>query len=191
MAKKTTKLRPWTPTDISKLKGLAKKKVGVDKIARALKRTAGATAIKAHMLGVSFDTRGMKKPRFDLPEEQQPRNIQRADIAPANGHAMVVDGHFKTHYANAKGVNKETWILVIEGRARIGSTNTVAGDAIFVEGDRAGIEIGRDGMSDLIAYPGPDPIVSLLQDCGARTARLTDRSAVHSLKSNEIVEAQT
>ena len=37
---------------------LAKKKVGVDKIARALKRTAGATAIKAHMLGVSFDNRG-------------------------------------------------------------------------------------------------------------------------------------
>jgi len=104
---------------------------------------------------------------------------------------MVVDGHFKTNYANAKGVNKETWILVIEGRARIGSTNTVAGDAIFVEGDRAGIEVGPDGMSDLIAYPGPDPIVSLLQDCGARTARLADRSAVHSLKSNEIVEAQT
>ena len=133
----------------------------------------------------------MKKPRFDLPEEQQPRNIQRADIAPANGYAMVVDGHFKTNYANAKGVNKETWILVIEGRARIGSTNTVAGDAIFVEGDRAGIEVGPDGMSGLIAYPGPDPIVSLLQDCGARTARLADRSAVHSLKSNEIVEAQT
>jgi hypothetical protein len=58
MAKKTTKLRPWTATDIYKLKGLAKKKVGVDKIARALKRTAGATAVKAHMLGVSFDTRG-------------------------------------------------------------------------------------------------------------------------------------
>ena len=91
----------------------------------------------------------------------------------------------------ALNADQETWILVIEGRARIGSTNTVAGDAIFVEGDRAGIEVGPDGMSGLIAYPGPDPIVSLLQDCGARTARLADRSAVHSLKSNEIVEAQT
>lgn len=48
----------------------------------------------------------MKKPRFNLPEEQQPRNIQRADIAPANGYAMVVDGHFKTQYANAEGANK-------------------------------------------------------------------------------------
>ena len=91
----------------------------------------------------------------------------------------------------ALNADQETWILVIEGRARIGSTNTVAGDAIFVEGDRAGIEVGPDGMSGLIAYPGPDPVVSLLQDCGARTARLADRSAVHSLKSNEIVEAQT
>jgi hypothetical protein len=56
--KKTVKLRPWTATDIYKLKGLAKKKVGVDKIARALKRTVGATAVKAHVLGVSLDTRG-------------------------------------------------------------------------------------------------------------------------------------
>jgi hypothetical protein len=26
----------------------------------------------------------------------QPRNIQRADIAPTHGYALVVDGHFKT-----------------------------------------------------------------------------------------------
>jgi hypothetical protein len=58
MAKKTVKLRPWTATDVHKLKGLAKKKVGVEKIARTLKRTIGATAVKAHMLGVSLDTRG-------------------------------------------------------------------------------------------------------------------------------------
>jgi hypothetical protein len=31
-------------------------------------------------------------------EEPQPRNIQRADIAPVNGFAMVVDGHFKTQF---------------------------------------------------------------------------------------------
>jgi hypothetical protein len=55
---KTVKLRPWTATDVHKLKGLAKKKVGVEKIARTLKRTVGATAVKAHMLGVSLDTRG-------------------------------------------------------------------------------------------------------------------------------------
>ncbi|MDX6711673.1 MAG: hypothetical protein QOH96_2689 [Blastocatellia bacterium] len=39
----------------------------------------------------------MKKPSQRI-EESQPRNIQRADIAPANGYAMVVDGRFKTQF---------------------------------------------------------------------------------------------
>jgi hypothetical protein len=55
--KKTTARREWTATEIHKLKGLAKRKVGVDKIARELNRTA-ATAMKASNLGVSLDTRG-------------------------------------------------------------------------------------------------------------------------------------
>jgi hypothetical protein len=58
MAKKTVRLRAWTATDIHKMKGLAKKKVGVTKIAQALKRTVAATTVKAHLLGVSLDTRG-------------------------------------------------------------------------------------------------------------------------------------
>ncbi len=49
--------RSWTATEIYKLKGLAKKKVGVGKIARALKRSVAATAVKASALGVSLDTR--------------------------------------------------------------------------------------------------------------------------------------
>jgi hypothetical protein len=56
--KKITARRAWTATEIHKLKGLAKKKTGADKIARALKRTIGATAVKASLLGVSLDTRG-------------------------------------------------------------------------------------------------------------------------------------
>jgi hypothetical protein len=56
---KTIKLRrEWTATEIYKLKGLAKKKVGVDKIARTLKRTVAATTVKASLLGVSLDARG-------------------------------------------------------------------------------------------------------------------------------------
>ena len=31
-------------------------------------------------------------------QEPPPRNIQRADIAPSKGYALVVDGHFKTQY---------------------------------------------------------------------------------------------
>jgi len=58
MAKKTVKLRPWTATDVHKLKGLAKKKAGVKKIAEALKRTTRAVENKSYLLGVSLDTRG-------------------------------------------------------------------------------------------------------------------------------------
>ena len=56
-AKKTTR-RAWTSSDVRELKSLAKKKAGVGRIAKALKRTAGAIAVKAHQLGVSLDTRG-------------------------------------------------------------------------------------------------------------------------------------
>jgi hypothetical protein len=41
----------------------------------------------------------MKKPTT-LGDEIQPRNIQRADVPPADGFSLVVDGHFKTHYDN-------------------------------------------------------------------------------------------
>lgn len=57
MAKKKTVRRAWTAADVKTLKSLAKKKTGVTRIAKALKRTAGATAAKAHMIGVSLDTR--------------------------------------------------------------------------------------------------------------------------------------
>ena len=57
-AKKTTVRRAWTSSDVRELKSLAKKKAGVARIAKALKRTAGAIAVKAHQLGVSLDTRG-------------------------------------------------------------------------------------------------------------------------------------
>jgi hypothetical protein len=56
--KKPASRRAWTSSDVRELKSLAKKKVGVAKISKALKRTIGATAVKAHMLGISLDTRG-------------------------------------------------------------------------------------------------------------------------------------
>ena len=40
----------------------------------------------------------MKKPTLRI-EQQQARNIQRADIAPEEGYAMVVDGRLKTHFS--------------------------------------------------------------------------------------------
>jgi hypothetical protein len=39
----------------------------------------------------------MKK-TITLADELQPRKIQRADVPPADGFTLVVDGHFKTRY---------------------------------------------------------------------------------------------
>jgi hypothetical protein len=57
MAKKTSKRRVWTKGDVRELKTFAKQKTPARKIARALKRTEGATRQKAFSLGVSLDSR--------------------------------------------------------------------------------------------------------------------------------------
>jgi hypothetical protein len=58
MARKNSKRREWTKTDIRELKTLARAKTPAGKIARSLKGTEGATRQKAFALGVSLDTRG-------------------------------------------------------------------------------------------------------------------------------------
>jgi hypothetical protein len=54
MAKKTTKLRPWTKEDVRTLKTLAREQTKTTVIARKLKRTLGATRQKAKGLGVTL-----------------------------------------------------------------------------------------------------------------------------------------
>jgi hypothetical protein len=56
-AKKKSARRSWTASDVRELKSLAKKRIGVAKISKVLKRTIGATAVKAHQLGISLSTR--------------------------------------------------------------------------------------------------------------------------------------
>ena len=56
--KKKAVRRAWTASDLREFKSLAKKRIGVAKISKALKRTAGAAAVKAHQLGISLSTRG-------------------------------------------------------------------------------------------------------------------------------------
>jgi hypothetical protein len=55
--KKKAIRRAWTSSELREMKSLAKKKVGVTRISKALKRTIGATAVKAHELGISLSTR--------------------------------------------------------------------------------------------------------------------------------------
>ena len=121
-----------------------------------------------------------------------PRHLTAArTVLIANPHFVLERIDLPANSIWALNADQETWILVIKGHARIGLTNTTVGDAIFVEADRAGIEVGPDGMGGLIAYPGPDPVISLLQDSGERMTESAGTSASPSPKSNEIVEAQT
>jgi hypothetical protein len=54
MAKKATKLRPWTKEDVRTLKTFAREKTKTTVIARKLKRSVGATYQKARGLGVTL-----------------------------------------------------------------------------------------------------------------------------------------
>jgi hypothetical protein len=56
MAKKRKRVA-WTAEHVRTLKSMAKKKTSASKIAKALKRTEGATRQKAFSLGLSLDSR--------------------------------------------------------------------------------------------------------------------------------------
>lgn len=84
----------------------------------------------------------------------------------------------------------ETWILVIEGRGMIGSIDVSIGDAIFAEADGADVQIGPSGMSALIAYPGPDPIMSLLQESKVQITAFAGTSTRHPPELKKHIEVQ-
>jgi len=56
--KKPLVRRAWSKEDIRQMKTMAKAKAGTIRIAKALKRTPGATRVMAAKLGVSLSTRG-------------------------------------------------------------------------------------------------------------------------------------
>ena len=59
MAKKKKAVRrAWIKEDLRTLKSMAKDKQGVKKIAKALKRSPGATSVMAAKRGISLSMRG-------------------------------------------------------------------------------------------------------------------------------------
>jgi mannose-6-phosphate isomerase len=59
--------------------------------------------------------------------------------------------------------DRETWLLVLGGRAIAGSLDVVTGDALFAQSDRVDIRAGASGLIGLVAYTGDRPIPNLLQ----------------------------
>ena len=47
----------------------------------------------------------IKKPTLQI-QERQPRNIQRADVAPEGGFALVIDGNFKMQFESDTAAQK-------------------------------------------------------------------------------------
>ena len=58
MKKKKVVRRAWSKEDLRTLKAMARDKRGVKKIAKALKRSPGATSVMAAKRGISLSTRG-------------------------------------------------------------------------------------------------------------------------------------
>ncbi len=59
--------------------------------------------------------------------------------------------------------DRETWLLVVGGDARIGSFDVALGEAIFAQSDRVNICAGGTGMVGLVAYTGGNSVPHLLQ----------------------------
>ena len=109
----------------------------------------------------------------------------------ANPHFVLERIDLRANSRWLLNAKRETWILVIDGHATIGSISASVGDAVFAEADRADIEVGPAGMSGLVAYPGPDPTMSLLEETGEHMTKSAGASAAREPKPKEIVEAQT
>jgi mannose-6-phosphate isomerase len=85
----------------------------------------------------------------------------------------------------------ETWIFVLDGHAAIGLAGASIGEVIFVGGDRTSIEVGPNGMIGLIAYPGPGPVDSLLQNLSEPPAKMTLPVATAVPQFSGFIEVRT
>jgi mannose-6-phosphate isomerase len=90
----------------------------------------------------------------------------------ANPHFVLERIDLLANTSWALNTDRETWFLVLDGHAAIGLAPASVGEVIFIGDDRASIEVGATGFSGLIAYPGPDPIPSLLQDLAGHAIKL-------------------
>ena len=60
---------------------------------------------------------------------------------------------------------REAWLLVIGGTARVGLLDAGVGEGIFIQADRVDLQSGPAGLTGLVAYTGSEPLPNLLQRC--------------------------
>lgn len=85
--------------------------------------------------------------------------LERVDLAGGSNWALLAE--------------PETWMLALDGHATIGPAALSVGEAIFAADSRAGIEVGTNGLTALIAYAANAPIDSLLRRLDAPSPHLS------------------
>lgn len=104
-----------------------------------------------------------------------PARAQAVEVPLSAARTVLVSGpHFVMERielaANSEWVlqaEQETWVLGIEGQARIGNIDAGVGDALFLKADHARIEAGMKGFKGLLAYVGAKPHPDLLSEAEA------------------------
>jgi mannose-6-phosphate isomerase len=64
---------------------------------------------------------------------------------------------------------RETWLFILAGSARVGTAGAARGEAFFLDADTTTVEVGAEGLKALLAYPGSEPDPDLLQRLGRQT----------------------
>jgi mannose-6-phosphate isomerase len=64
----------------------------------------------------------------------------------------------------------ETWLLVVEGDARVGLMNAFVGKAVCLDAERTSITAGSHGLKGLVAYLATEPSRGLLHSRGGQNA---------------------
>jgi mannose-6-phosphate isomerase len=81
----------------------------------------------------------------------------------ANAHFVFERLDLAAESAWRLDAERETWLLVVSGGARVGPFDLGPGDAVFAQADRTEIDAGATGMVGLVAYTGASPLPHLLQ----------------------------
>jgi len=94
---------------------------------------------------------------------------------------LVISSHFVLEKIDAPPRAKwsvraqhETWLLVINGHARIGPMNAFAGEAVFLEREATILSAGAAGMQVLVAYGARQPDIAMLRPISENQPRLAE-----------------
>jgi mannose-6-phosphate isomerase len=82
--------------------------------------------------------------------------LERIDLAPKSNWELQAE--------------HETWVLVLDGHARVRRRTVFVGEGIFLEADRTSIKVGSNGLKGLVAYSGMEPSPSLLYNLDGQNA---------------------